>query len=280
MRLGIIGGGVVGHATARAFLEHAEVRVYDRVAERSTHSLADALDCDLIMLALPTPQKENSLACDYSAVEDFLAAQRGSRKNYVIRSTVPVGTTRLLGEKYDLPNLCHSPEFLTARCAVVDAQLPSRNVVGGPLSRTSSRLSDGERALLELYERRFPGVPVHLTTSDESEAIKLIQNSLFAVTVAFWNEARCLVDALAAQAEARGGGGGVDWGRVQAGILADGRVSKSHHKVPGPSGGRGFSGTCLPKDLASLISTIEAQGLSAAVTRAAYERNLLDRRRA
>lgn len=265
MRLGVVGNGVVGHALARAFIEHVdEVRVHDRAPERSTHPLADALECDLIMVALPSPQKENSLACDTSAIDDFFASQRGSLKNYVLRSTVPVGTTRMLREKYALPNLCHSPEFLTSRVAITDAQIPARNIVGGPAGETSRC----EQLLAGLYRKRFPGVPVHVLTSDESEAVKLCVNSFFLTKIAFFNECRAFCDALA-----------LDWEAVLAGVLSDGRIAHSHAKVPGPDGRFGAGGACLIKDTADLITCIESQGLSAAVTRAAYERNLEDRKR-
>jgi UDPglucose 6-dehydrogenase len=264
MRLGVVGGGGVGRATARAFIEHVdEVRVYDVVAGRRTHPLHETLECDLTFVCLPTPQREGSLACDTSAVESFFAEMRGSLKNYVLRSTVPVGTTRMLREKYDLPNLVHSPEFITARCAVTDAQLPARNIVGAPAGR-----SECVAALAGLYRRRFPGVPVFEVTSDESELVKLAQNAFFLTKIAFWNECRTLADAM-----------NLDWDRVMAAILADGRIAHSHTKVPGPDGKFGAGGACLIKDNANLVTCIESYGLSAAVTRAAHERNLEDRRR-
>ena len=292
MRVGIIGGGVVGRATARAFIEHVnEVRVYDVVKERRTHDLwqivgSDA--CDLVFLCLPTPQKPGEMACDTSIIEGFfneMSERYTSLKgvNFVLRSTVPIGTTRKLCEKYHLPNLVHSPEFLTARCAIQDAQMPARNIVGIPRSpsgiKKEKQTCTGE--LIQLYSKRFPGVPVHVLTSDESEAVKLFQNSFFAVKVAFWNECRALSDKL-----------GMDWERVLEAVLADGRIGHSHTKVPGPDGKRGFGGTCLPKDLANLIQCMKDAGSLTfshdvagmvgfgtvdGVCQAAYDRNLLDR---
>lgn len=273
MRVGIIGGGVVGRATARAFIEHvADVRVYDVVKERRTHQLHETLDCDLVFVCLPTPQTAGGHACDVSAVEAFFAEQvnlrhfDARRANFVLRSTVPIGTTRRLREQYGLPNLVHSPEFLTARVAVTDAQLPARNIIGYPATPAGGFGNECGSLLHMLYERRFHGVPVHVMTSDESEAVKLLQNSFFAVKVAFWNECYAFAERA-----------GLDWERVLSAVLADGRISHSHTKVPGPDGKRGFGGTCLPKDLANLITCIEGQGLSAAVTRAASARNERDR---
>lgn len=261
MKLGVVGGGCVGHATARAFIEHVdEVRVWDVVKERATHTFADVLYSDLIFICLPE-----------TAVDGFFEQvnQYGSlwlKKNFVIKSTVPIGTTRRLREKYGLESVCHSPEFLTARCSVTDAQIPARNIIGDPLIAKDwvpcSRLLHG------LYSKRFPGVPNYLMTCEESEAVKLLTNGFFAVKLAYWNECRHLADAH-----------GMDWERVMAAVLADGRIAHAHTRVPGHDG-RGFGGACLPKDLANLIHCLEsAPGCTAQVTKAALERNELDRSR-
>ena len=292
MKIGIIGGGTVGRATARAFIEHVdEVRVYDVVKERCTHHPKLVLECDLVFVCLPTPQKQGELTCDVSVIEDFFGKAVDFRReaNFVLRSTVPIGTTRKLREKYNLSNLVHSPEFLTARCAVQDAQMPARNIVGiiNPnkllqiFEDAAGWMGECGTKLWNLYHSRFPGVPIHIMTSDESEAVKLFQNSFFAVKVAFWNECRALSDKL-----------GMDWERVLKAVLADGRIGHSHTKVPGPDGKRGFSGTCLPKDLANLVQCMKDAGSLTfshdvagkvgfgtvdGVCQAAYERNLLDR---
>ena len=272
MKIGIIGGGTVGRATARAFIEHVdEVRVYDVVKERRTHDLWQIVGsdhCDLVFLCLPTPQKPGELACDTHIIEGFFneMSERYTSLtgiNFVLRSTVPIGTTRKLREKYDLPNLVHSPEFLTARCAIQDAQMPARNIIGIP-----DGMHPAVRSLRELYETRFPGIATFILSSDESEAVKLMQNSFFAVKVAFWNECRALSDKL-----------GMNWERVLEAVLADGRIGHAHTKVPGPDGKRGFGGTCLPKDLANFISCFDDMDarIYPQVAVAAYNRNLLDR---
>lgn len=271
MKVGVIGGGVVGNATARCFMEWAEVRVYDIVRERATHSLGDVLACDLVFCCLPTPQKPGgSLECDLGAVEGFFASQRGSPVSFALRSTVPIGTTRRLREQYELPNLVHSPEFLTARCAVTDAQIPARNIMGvaGWNQNAEEWHNSCAWLLKKVYRDRFPSVPVHVMTSDESEAVKIGINAFFSVKVAFFNELRTLADEL-----------GLDWSRVMAGILSDGRIAHSHTTVPGPDGHYGFGGTCLPKDIANFIDTMQRHGLRADVAKGAYQRNKSDRQR-
>lgn len=251
MKLGVVGGGVVGRATARAFIEHVdEVRVWDIVKERcSTPSILHTLESDLIFVCLPTPQKKDSLECDTSIVEGFFAvlAECNLHRNYVLRSTVPIGTTKRLSKTYNLPNLVHSPEFLTARCSVTDAHLPSRNIVGyNYLPEPDGRACGCQAVLGNLYLSRFPAVPIHYMTSDESEAVKLFQNGFFATKIAYWNEVNALATKL-----------GLDWDRVMEGILSDGRIAHSHTQVPGPDGKYGFGGSCLPKDVANLLHQLK-----------------------
>ena len=284
MLIGVVGGGTVGRATARCFMEHAEVKVFDTNIHRRTHTLAETLKSDLVFVCLPSPQKPNSLECDTSFIDDFFASHKGSQTNFVLRSTVPIGTTRWLRETYNLPNIVHSPEFLTARCAVTDAQVPARNVIGfisNPPKTEHIRDDLGDlvinyptsicyRIVRRLYEERFPGIPVHVMSPEESEAVKLVQNSFFAVKVAFFNEARSLADKL-----------NLDWDRILAAVLADGRIAHAHTRVPGPDGKYGFGGTCLPKDLANFTACLRAAGCnSEAVALAAYQRNIYDRDKA
>lgn len=267
MKIGIVGGGVVGRATARAFIEHVdEVRVYDKVKERATHTLAETLfPSDLVFVCLPTPQKVGSLECDVSAVWDFFAELEGTlftSRNFVLRSTIPIGTTKKIAEHFKFSNLVHSPEFLTARCAVTDAHLPSRNIIGS-VGSTPCRM-----LLEKVYQDRFPGVLVYSMTSDESEAVKLFLNGFFATKVAYWNEVNALTTKL-----------GLDWDRVMEGVLSDGRVSHSHTKVPGPDGKFGFGGECLVKDLNSLTYQLVNNGCDDLVTSSVAIRNKRDRER-
>lgn len=271
MRIGIVGGGVVGRATARAFMEHVdEIRVYDIVKERGTHSLHDTLRTDIIFVCLPTPQSRDSLACDTSALDNFfesmmpgpLGVEGGleyfADRNFVLRSTVPIGYTRDTRQKYRLRNLVHSPEFLTSRCAMTDAQLPARNIIGSQYGISGQGVLDSSNESIEfvrkyggpctyelanLYRNRFPGVLLMLVPSNTSEMIKLALNSFFSTKVAFFNEIYSLCKRL-----------GIDFEAVRAGMLSDGRIAHAHTKVPGPDGSLGFGGSCLPKDLANLIT--------------------------
>lgn len=280
MKLGIVGGGTVGRAVARTYIEHVEeVRVYDVMPERRTHPLEAVLTCDLIMVCLPTPQRTDGDGYDLSFVESFFAARSLTAESrarcYVIRSTVPIGTTKRLSREYGLTSLAHSPEFLTARIAETDAAIPARNIIGVPEPHNNSdfpHLFTGDnRAAQELNilcHQRFPGVPMHFMTSDESEAVKLYQNGFFSCKIAYFNEIWTLAHKF-----------GLNWERILAGMLADGRIEAYHTRVPGHDG-YGFAGACLPKDLSALICQLQENGLDAAVTLAAQTRNKADRARA
>lgn len=279
IRIGVVGNGVVGQAVARSYLEHvAEVRCFDTAKERRTHVFDEVMSSDIVFVCLPTPQKRDSLECDTGCVDDFFKVATNEdyplvwrSTNYVLRSTVPIGTTRRLAEKYQLPNLVHSPEFLTARCATVDAQMPTRNIIGARGMDDNLSPDGCARILHCLYASRFPHVPVRCMRYEDSEAVKLIQNSFFAVKVAFWNEVYCLADKL-----------GLDWDTVRNAILADGRIHPSHTQVPGPDGKFGFGGACLPKDLSSLLwQSIECGTVqdTRSLLSAAHFRNLKDRQR-
>lgn len=260
--IGVIGGGTVGRAVARTWLEHCDdVLVWDQVKERrTTDDLDSVFHSDIVFFCLP----EASLETFTDAVPRIYR-----QANIVLRSTVPIGTTRRLREKYGLTNLVHSPEFLTARCANTDAQVPARNIIGSPgLRGEYGRMTNAcEMILKNLYEARFPGIPCLRMTSDESEAVKLFTNAFFAAKVSLFNEFRSLCDKL-----------GMDWESVLAGILGDGRIAHSHTKVPGPDGKRGFGGACLPKDLRQLIGCYRDAGIGPVVLEAVNARNAIDRR--
>jgi UDPglucose 6-dehydrogenase len=145
--------------------------------------------------------------------------------------------------------------------------MPARNIIGIPES-DGARTQYEMMPLYRLYRERWPHVPIHRMTSDESEAVKLFQNAFSAVKIATFNEFRCLADAK-----------GLDWQRVMDGLLAGGWISSMHTQVPGPDGRRGFGGACLVKDLANLVSHAKEEMGDMAMCRAAIERNIKDRLR-
>ncbi len=258
MKLGIIGKGFVGNAIFQGLNHYYNLKVYDIDPKRSTNTFEEVIGCDLVFLCVPTPMYKDTGECDLSYIESIFekASETSLSCVFVIKSTVPVGTTKKLNEKYKNIKIIHSPEFLTARTAATDFICPSRHIVGG-------EAENGTNQLKQIYEERFPGVPCYITTSDESEFIKYFANCFFATKVSYFNE-------MAIFARARG----LNWNRIIEGVMSDGRIGISHHQVPGCDGNFGFGGTCFPKDINALIKSFEKSGANPIMLKAAWERNL------
>lgn len=299
--VGVIGGGFVGKAVARGFLEHAkEVKVYDVDPARATHGHLETWLSDFVFICVPTPAgpdgKPNcSIVTDaISAFEKLLPAWDATKLKpaVVIRSTVRPGFTAYMQRRLvtaarrnsQIPvGVVHSPEFLTARCAHTDFATPARNIIGRVPLRDFTEVTkadspgdggyNGQEAesasaqaaerLRKLYIHRFPGVPVQVMTSTESELTKIALNSFFAIKVDFFNTLKTICDAANANFDA-----------VLGGMLSDGRVAHAHTKAPGPDGLPGFGGTCLPKDLLNLFTFAQKMNVRADVLFAAHAHNI------
>ena len=260
--IGVVGAGTVGSALVRGFSEYSkEIRVYDIDQRKRTHSPEEVFSCDFVFVCLPTPMDENG-KCDLSVIDTVFSIAQSivghEEMNFILRSTVPVGTTAKYSEKFS--RIIHSPEFLTARCAGIDFCFPSRNVIGVTKNPKSHRLAG---RLSELYRKRFPGVDEYIMDSSESELCKLTCNSFFATKVSFFNEIYSLCEKLR-----------INFSNVLAGALSDGRIANSHFRVPGPDGQRGFGGACYCKDINDLISVFNENGVEQNVISAAWKTNL------
>ena len=261
MKIGIIGKGFVGNAILQGLNHYYDLKVHDIDPRRSTNTFEEVVNCDLVFLCVPTPMHKDTGECDLSYIESVFekAGKISISCIFVIKSTVPVGTTKKLNEKYKNIKILHSPEFLTARTAATDFICPSRHIVGG-------ETENGTDILKQIYEERFPGVPCQTMTSDESEFVKYFANCFFATKVSYFNEMAIFARAL-----------GLDWDKVIKGVMSDGRIGISHYQVPGFDGSFGFGGTCFPKDINALINSFEEVGVNPILLKAAWERNLLVR---
>ncbi|KKL09140.1 hypothetical protein LCGC14_2568840 [marine sediment metagenome] len=260
-KIGIVGAGFVGRAIARGFSLTADVKIYDKDPKRSAHSFEEICNSDFIFLCLPTPMEhaeggKADLTIIYSVCQQVKDC--GTNGIMIIKSTVPIGTTRTLREKFGL-QIIHNPEFLTARNANIDFITPARTILGGTKDLTHQ--------VAKLFADRFPGNNIFEMTSNESEAVKYIANCFFAVKVIYFNEVFLgLKQAF-----------GLNWEKVMEGVLTDGRIGVSHYDVPGHDGKLGFGGYCFPKDICALIHQLESSGFDPKLLNAAWEQNKLIR---
>ena len=259
MKIGIIGNGFVGSAVANGFAKY-DVKVFDKNLDASKNSLEEVLSQDFVFVSVPTPMKDVMGAdCNLSIIESCFSEieSLGSNAVFIIKSTVPIGTTKSLQRKHKNLKIIHSPEFLTAKFAKEDFINADRHIIG-----YTNKKSIGEKAI-KLFKKAFPNIQTVLMKSDESESVKYIANCFFATKVSFFNEVHCLIEKL-----------GLDWHSIINGVISDKRIGQSHFQVPGHDGDKGFGGTCFPKDINALIKTFEKNGLDPKLLKAAWDVNL------
>lgn len=263
--IGVLGHGFVGGAVLSAFCNDWEVKVYDKNKMRSLNEEKETINQDIVFVCVPTPMVDaEGGECNLSIIEETLESitQKNTRSDntFVIKSTVPIGTTKKLKNKYSNLNIVHSPEFLTARSARVDFISASRHIIGIPNKKEQNDTI--YKNLYSLYENRFPGSQIIIMDSDESEFVKYACNCFFATKVMYFNEIKLLADKMS-----------LEWEIIMQGILSDGRISQSHANVPGHDGDKGFGGTCFPKDINAFIKTMENNEIEPIVMKSVWQQN-------
>ena len=268
-KIGVIGNGFVGGAVKFGFSPQtgcdAEVRVYDKNPNKSTHGLEETVnESDFIFLSVPTPVNKNgsiNIKILESVLDDVSEVHSGKDNAILIRSTVVPGTTWKLQTKYPQLNILFNPEFLTERSANYDFINQSRFIIGNSGQQISWAKSE---EFVELLKDRFGDcIAVQETNYETAELIKYMNNCFFATKVSFMNEMYQIAEKIDA-----------NWDEAVSGFVSDGRIGHSHLGVPGHDGKFGFGGSCFPKDIQAMIDFAEKFGVNPSVLKGAWEKNL------
>lgn len=272
MKIAIAGTGYVGLSNAVILAQHNKVYTVDIVPSKvdlinnkksplidkeieeylktKELDLVATLDGDsayreseLVVIATPTNYDSETNKFDTSSVESAIKQVIRVNKNawIIVKSTVGVGYTKNVREKYNYDKILFSPEFLREGKALYDNLYPSRIVVGVPEKKEPYLSKAKEFASLLQQGAIKENIDIHILGSTEAEAVKLFANTYLALRVAYFNE----LDTFAQTK-------GLDTLDIIKGVCGDPRIGDYYNN---PS--FGYGGYCLPKDTKELRANFE-----------------------